>query len=249
MKAFIIISNVLLSIELTLNLVGCIFCSIYYLGVHKMRTYTAHAYPAAAKVLCCCCYSDETVKEWLPIRPEWTVCKQAETSEIFFLTKKQLISFQQMYSTVVRNDRNKGRMIECFIDDKCKIFYAPRSKLRKLSVRLNDNSGSISRPRATRQVDVIDQPTGHTVVSIHLQSTSIDTPTSDPTVQTTALHTKIDKPVVKPRSKSIKSEQTIPVRPPTNCKYWMKWKAGLKLGFNFIDTLILQFIFFYHGAL
>ena len=41
----------------------------------------------------------------------------------------------QMYSTVVRNDRRRGRAIECFVDDRCRIFYAPRSKMEKISMK------------------------------------------------------------------------------------------------------------------
>lgn len=35
---------------------------------------------------------------------------------------------------MARRDKRKGRSIECFIDDRCRIFYAPRSKLIKLNV-------------------------------------------------------------------------------------------------------------------
>lgn len=35
---------------------------------------------------------------------------------------------------MARRDKRKGRSIECFIDDRCRIFYAPRSKLIKLNL-------------------------------------------------------------------------------------------------------------------
>ncbi|XP_002127128.3 uncharacterized protein LOC100183252 [Ciona intestinalis] len=221
---------VLLSTELILNIMGCVFCCTYYLAVHKMRTYTAHAYPAASKILCCCCYDNEDmVEEWLPVRPEWTVCKQAETSEIFFLTKEQLKSFQEVYNTVVRNDRNKGRAVECFIDDRCKIFYAPRSKLRKVSasqaqpflIKLNSTS-NLSRVKPhVPQVDVIvEEETPlkeYNDTSVIIHSEEIDAVQTEITQKEYAEPTQeyiTDKPKAKPRSKSIKSGRASPVRPP-----------------------------------
>nr|CAB3262785.1 uncharacterized protein LOC100183252 [Phallusia mammillata] len=131
---------ILMATDLFLNAAGCALCTIYYLAVHKMRAFTAHAYPTASNMLCCCCGSrqqdiDDDEDYWLPVRSGWTVCKQAETSEIFFLTKDQLKSFHQTYNTVVRKDRLKGRAVECFIDDRCKIFYAPRSKMKPMKDR------------------------------------------------------------------------------------------------------------------
>ena len=38
----------------------------------------------------------------------------------------------QTYNTVIRNDRRRGRAIECFVDDRSRIFYAPRHKMKKL---------------------------------------------------------------------------------------------------------------------
>ncbi|XP_076817034.1 uncharacterized protein LOC143462677 [Clavelina lepadiformis] len=133
----------LLATDLVLNVVGCVLCATYYLAVHKMRAYTAHAYPSASKILCCCCFDndneDDETEYWLPVRQEWTICKQAETSELFLLTKEQLKSFQQTYNTMVRNDKRKGRTVECFLDDRCKIFYAPRSKMKKLNFKTFDD--------------------------------------------------------------------------------------------------------------
>jgi len=89
--------------DLILNVAGCALCVTYYLAVHKMRAFTAHAYPAASRLLCRCCIAraanfddDDDIEHWLPVDSEWTVCKQAETSEIFYLTKSQLRSFRQV---------------------------------------------------------------------------------------------------------------------------------------------------------
>ena len=89
----------LLATELALNVIGAVFCAVYYVGVHKTRAFTAHAYPAAARVLFCCFFPtnpDDECFHWLPVRKDWTVCKQVETSELFFLTKDQLETFRQV---------------------------------------------------------------------------------------------------------------------------------------------------------
>ena len=41
---------------------------------------------------------------------------------------------------MVRNDRRRGRTVECFVDDRCKIFYAPRSKMKKILVKTGDDT-------------------------------------------------------------------------------------------------------------
>jgi len=118
---------------------GCISCAYYYFGVHKMRMYVAHSYPVASHLLCCCClykkspcimHGDET---WLPDEnSQWSICKHADTSEMFHVKKTQVQHFIQVYTPEVRKDQSRSEHLECFIDDRCRFFYAPRSKLHPL---------------------------------------------------------------------------------------------------------------------
>jgi len=130
--------SVMLVVIIT-SFAGCISCAYYYFGVHKMRMYVSHSYPVASHLLCCCClykkspcvmYGDET---WLPDEnSQWSICKHADTSEMFHVKKTQVQHFMQVYTPEVRKDQSRSENLECFIDDRCRFFYAPRSKLHPL---------------------------------------------------------------------------------------------------------------------
>lgn len=96
---------------------------------------------------------DET---WLPDdQSPWTVCKHADTSEMFHVKKDQVDQFINTYDTIARNDKrrkkNVDNRIECFIDDRCRFFYAPRSKLYKLNGVLDQPAYADTLPRPSRE--------------------------------------------------------------------------------------------------
>ncbi|XP_039261656.2 uncharacterized protein LOC120337829 [Styela clava] len=144
---------IVLIFELTLNVFGAVLCTIYYFSVHKMSVYTRNAYPSITKLqkICCCSAMNPSVPS------DWTVCKQSETSEIFFLRRENLKQYKNSYNTVVRGNRQRGRNLECFIDERGKIFYAPRRKLfKKLPTPEEEEWVDIRRGASKQSLNEID---------------------------------------------------------------------------------------------
>lgn len=90
-------------VDILLNLVACLVCAYYYFGVHKLRTYTSHSYPLASQMLCCVCLQCrapcvmEGEVTWLPDdESDWTVCKHADTSELFHIKKSAIAGYIQV---------------------------------------------------------------------------------------------------------------------------------------------------------
>lgn len=119
----------ILGVELFLNVAGVILCVVYYFLIHKMHIYTQNAYSNVTKLfdICFC----RQCSDFTSVYDGWTVCKQAETSEVFYLRRSDLEEFKSNYTTIVRSDRRIGRNLEMFIDDRGCLFYAPRDKLFK----------------------------------------------------------------------------------------------------------------------
>lgn len=144
--------------ELLLNVIGSVMCIAYYFFVHKMRTYSRNAYPQFMKMyhIMCCCHDNVDP----PLPKEWTVCKQAETSEVFFLRRDKLKEYKSGFTTVVRANRRHGRNLECFVDDRGQIFYAPRSKLfKKLPTREEEELVNMRKEASRHSLDNIDRDT------------------------------------------------------------------------------------------
>lgn len=144
--------------ELLLNVIGTIMCIAYYFFVHKMHLYSRNAYPQFMKMyhVMCCCHDNVDP----PLPKEWTVCKQAETSELFFLRREKLKEYKSGFTTVVRANRRHGRNLECFVDDRGQIFYAPRSKLfKKIPTREEEELVNMRKEASRQSLDNIDRDT------------------------------------------------------------------------------------------
>lgn len=144
---------VVLIFELTLNVLGCVLCILYYFTIHKTSIYTRNAYPVVSRVQFILCCSGLGPK----MNKKWTVCKQAETSEVFFLRRDVLKQFRNNYTTVVRVNKKKGRALECFLDDKGKIFYAPRRRLfKKIPTDEEEGEAQLTREQSCESLDALD---------------------------------------------------------------------------------------------